>query len=273
MSPGDAGRRGSVAARRESLAGRFADAPFTAQDAYATLDAAPAAVRKTLEVLCRQNALVRLGRGCYRLGSGTHHALPTTGWLPGARAARAQADLAAAGIGSRVTGLDALAPFVELEGRAYPHLLLVRARDLRAAEVTLRAGGFIPLVRPDAQAVRFGLSLLPLAAVVALRSAAEAGAGGLASPAAAWVDLYFERTRKAFPIGLAELGGLLRVLSDQGAISLTTLLQRARSRKIEPEIQALLAALAESGWAVPASLLRGASTAHALMTDVAAGAL
>ncbi len=240
----------------------FGDQPFTVQEAKKTLPVSRPFLFKILHELVQGGYLTRLGRGIYALnGSQSKLAVPLS--EAGRKIHRA---LYSEGIDFAITGLDVLLPFTHHLLVRFPHLVYVGRGSAEWARETLRRGDFACLIEPTEKEIGIGLELVEELApslsrgseLVILRETSDfyAVTRGVASVERALIDLYFESTRKGYPIHVTEVGRILFNALRNTRINYTRLMRWAMRRGIDAEIRDALTGFS-SYLPIPESILQG----------------
>jgi DNA-binding transcriptional ArsR family regulator len=154
----------------------------------------------------------------------------------GPDAQRILSTLAHAKIPAQLSGYDLLAPFANQLASSWMHLVYVDRGSGEWAADALRAAGYAPAVEPGREQLNLLADLGPQRVVI-LR---ERALGDRPAPTRrledAWVDLMVEQ-RAGYPIGLSEMGELLRGL-QLADVSWTRLARAAQRRSLPLRVDA-----------------------------------
>ncbi|HID85928.1 MAG TPA: hypothetical protein EYP55_00945, partial [Anaerolineae bacterium] len=249
----------------------FGDQPFTAQEAKEALPVSKSFLFKILHELVKEGHLTRLGRGIYAF-DGSKRELAVSLSETGRKIHQA---LYPEGIDFAITGLDVLLTFTHHLLVRFPHLVYVQRGSAEWARETLRQEDFACLVEPTEREIRIGLELAEESELVILRETSDlyAVTRGVASVERALVDLYFESTRRGYPIPVSEVGRILFDALRSTRINYTRLLRWAMRRGIDAEIRDALAGFSPY-LPIPDSILQGhrEESEHTLALKEAVGA-
>lgn len=238
----------------QKLQETFGDRPFTTQEAKERLSVSRSFLSKILHELVKGGYLTRLGKGIYAL-NGSESKLAVSLSETGQEIHQA---LYSEGIDFAITGLDVLLTFTHHLLVRFAHLVYVQRGSAEWAKETLRREGFACLVEPTEREIHIGLELAEGSALVVLRETSDfyAVTRGVASVERALIDLYFESTRKGYPIHVTEVGRILFDALKGARINYTRLLRWAMRRGIDAEIRDALAGFA-AYLPIPESTLKG----------------
>jgi hypothetical protein len=243
---------------------KFGKRAFSTEDAYETLKThsrvkggySRGSIHHLLSELCRDNTLIRLGRGLYSFPSNPHVVQVTTAdnfdisdklvvqLLPG-KLAEAAEMLRAEGIEFMMTGPSALAKFHHYVARRLIHLIYVIRGSGELAVNALRRKGFRVLLNPMRRDIELALDSFPEADIFIVReySDLEGNIDGRAILERALVDSYFETTRRRIPYPEEEVARIFENALRTEPISLTRLTRFADARGIVPEMVTVFDAL------------------------------
>ena len=238
----------------QKLQEAFGDEPFTVQEAKETLPVSKSFLFKILYELVKEGHLTRLGRGIYAL-DGSKSSLAVSLSETGRKIHQA---LYPEGIDFAITGLDVLLTFTHHLLVRFPHLVYVQRGSAEWARETLRRESFACLVDPTEKEIHIGLELAEGSELVILRETSDfyAITRGVSSVERALVDLFFESTRKGYPIPVSEVGRILFDALRSTRINYTRLLRWAMRRGIDAQIRDTLAGFSLY-LPIPDSILQG----------------
>jgi len=246
------------------LKDKFGKRAFSTENAYRTLKThsrvrggySRGSIHHLLSELCRDNTLIRLGRGLYSFPSDRHAVQVRTAdsigvsdkvvvqLLPG-KLAEAAEMLRAKGIEFMITGPSALAKFHHYVARRLLHLIYVIKGSGELAVEVLRRNGLRVLLNPKCRDIESALDSFPEADLFIVReySDLEGNIDGRALLERALVDSYFETTRRRIPYPEEDVARIFENVLRTEPISLTRLTRLADGRGIVSEMVTVFDAL------------------------------
>jgi hypothetical protein len=246
------------------LKDKFESRAFSTEDAYRTLKNhsrvrggySRGSIHHLLSALCRNNTLIRLGRGLYSFPSDRHPVeiriadsirvsdKVVVQLFPG-KLMEATQMLRAKGIEFMITGPSALAKFHHYVARRLLHLVYVIKGSGELALEVLRHNGLRALLNPKCREIELALESFPEADLFIVReySDLEGNIDGMALLERALVDSYFETTRRRIPYPEQEVARIFENALRTEPVSLTKLTRFASARGITSEIASVFDAL------------------------------
>jgi hypothetical protein len=243
---------------------KFENRAFSTADAYRVLKDRSrviggysiGSIHHLLYVLCKNESLVRLGRGLYTfppISPSTNRTLSESvkisdsvvvELIPG-KLADATRILKAKGIEFMVTGPSALAKFHHYVARRLLHLIYVISGSGEATVEALKEEGLRALLNPNLRDTELALANFPEADLFIIRefSALDGNRDGKALIERALVDSYFESTRRLIPFPQEEVARIFVNVFRNEPISLTKLTRFGRRRGIAIEMWAIFNAI------------------------------
>jgi len=246
------------------LKDKFGKRAFSTEDAYQRLRAesrvrggySRGSIHHLLSALCRDNTLIRLGRGLYAFPSDRHavqvRIADSIGvsdkvivqLLPGTLAEAAEM-LRTKGIEFMVTGPSTLAKFHHYVARRLLHLIYVARGSGELAVEVLRRNGLRVLLNPKCRDIELALDSFPESDLFIVReySNLRGNIDGRAILERALVDSYFETTRRRIPYPEEEVARIFENALRTEPISLTRLTRFSDARGVVSEMVAVFDAL------------------------------
>jgi hypothetical protein len=216
---------------------RFRDNPsFTIADARSVLQEKPSTLNWTLYNLTQNGLISRIGQGLYSFQHKQETAFqPILSNL----GSRILGILKETGYDFFVSGLDILSVFMEHVPESYPHLLFVEKGSIDEVADLLTKNG-VDII-PDDQvkkypAIRRISSVGEVVLLITTREFTYAE-NGLASVEKAFVDLYYEVSRRDYPLSLQELVRIFLNMRRRIALNTSRLIKIASRRNIHPDIR------------------------------------
>ncbi|MBS4054084.1 MAG: hypothetical protein KGZ64_04855 [Thermaerobacter sp.] len=148
------------------------------------------------------------------------------------------------GVSYYFTGIDVLLKYMHHVPDAYPVMLYLENYTSSEVEDILLRKDIHVLSIKEAPSRSIVSNLSRLASVVLLyeTKSFQFAANGFALPEKAFVDLFFEVTRRSYPLPLQELARVFVDMKRDGVIDPEKLLRIAHERSIRPDMQLLLQA-------------------------------
>ena len=149
--------------------------------------------------------------------------------------------LQAEGIRFTLTGLDLLLDFVQHQPVAILHLIYAPKGSGDWVQSTLRGKEFLPLLEPRIRETENAMASTDQEVVIIReRQSAVGSQDGLATKERAFVDLYFESTRRLIPFPVQEVAYIFENMRSTSTLNESLLRRYAHERKIDGEIEAIL---------------------------------
>ena len=141
-----------------------------------------------------------------------------------------------------ITGPSLLSPFIHYFPRKMIHLVYVMKGAGENAMDGLRDAGLRCLLRPNRAEINLALSEFPENDLFIIRESAgiEGAVDGTAILERAFVDTYFETTRRRIPLAAEEFGRMASNAIATRHMSVSHLLRLAGRRGIRPEVRTIL---------------------------------
>lgn len=220
---------------REQLQGR-PDFVFTISDAASTLGEKQSTLYWTLHKLKQSGYISRTGQGLYSFEIKRTESIQP---ILSALASRILNILGETGHDFFISGLDILAVFMDHVPETYPVLLFAGKSDAEeVAEILTR--NKIDVVSynhiQDYPAIRRMSSVGELALLIPTQEFAYA-ANGLASFEKAFVDLYYEVSRRDYPLSIQELVRIYLNMRRRMSLNTNRMVKVASRRNIQQDIR------------------------------------
>lgn len=227
----------SLKEKADLLQGRFHDNPsFSIADARAVLQEKPSTLNWTLYNLTRNGHIARIGKGLYSYQHKQENAFqPILSNLGG----RVLGILKETGYDFFISGLDILNVFMDHVPESYPHLLFAEKEGIDDVSDLLSKSRVD--VIPDGQIKKYPTirRISSVGEVVLLIPTREFtyAENGLASVEKAFVDLYYEVSRRDYPLSMQELVRIFLNMKRRIALNTNRLIKIASRRNIHPDIR------------------------------------
>lgn len=223
--------------KAELLRNQFQDKPaFTIADAATILDEKQSTLYWTLYNLTRNDYIYRIGQGLYSFQTkGEGVIAPILSNL----ADSILTILRETGHDFFISGLDILAVFMEHVPESYPVLLFVEKAGMdEIADILFRNQvDVVPYINiQNYSAIRQMSSVDELALLIPTQEFAYA-TDGLASFEKAFVDLYYEVSRRDYPLPVQELVRIYLNMRRRIALNTNRMVKIASRRNIHPDIR------------------------------------
>lgn len=213
---------------------------FTVADAEKILDLSKRSVSLILGELAEEGLVVRTGRGTYAFDEKPiPSVVPET--LP-EESRRLYSAFADTGIQFALSCLDILLDYTHLMLRRYPHFSWVQSGSEDWTMEVVEGAGFVPLRNPNQDQLNTALELMPANELAVIRGTTifYAAKDGLASIERALADLYYEVTRKRYPLDGAELLWIYYNVLTSTSVQYPRMLRYAGLRRFRDEIEWVL---------------------------------
>jgi hypothetical protein len=222
--------------KAELLRNQFQDkAAFTIADASTVLDEKQSTLYWTLYNLTRNDYIYRVGQGLYSFQTkGEGVIAPILSNL----ASRILTILGETGHVFFISGLDILAVFMEHVPESYPVLLFVEKTGMDEVADILHKNqvDVVPYSNiRNYSAIRQMSSVVEIALLIPTQEFAYA-TEGLASFEKAFIDLYYEVSRRNYPLPVQELVRIYLNMRRRIAINISRMVKIASRRNIHPDI-------------------------------------
>lgn len=215
----------------------FKDRPsFTVADIESVLQEKRSTLHWTLHNLTREGHINRVGRGLYSFRKRESEAI---GPIPSRLAVRILDILRETGHNFFISGLDILTIFMEHVPETYPVLLFAEKAGIdEVADILSRNRiDVIPHTHiQDYSTIRKIASVDELTLLIPTREFTYA-ANGMASFEKAFVDMYFEVSRRDYPLPLQELVKIYINMRRRTALNTNRLVKIASRRNIHQDIR------------------------------------
>jgi hypothetical protein len=220
---------------KEQLKGRTS---FTVSDARNILEEKEPTLYWTLSNLARNGIIARNGQGLYSFEIKEKEIQPILSFL----AQRILKILQESGQEFFISGLDILSIFMEHIPETYPVLLFVNKYSLTEISETLSRSHIDTIsssVLRDYSPLRQMASIKELTLLIPTREFTYAE-NGLASFEKAFVDLYYEVTRKNYPLPIQELARIYINMKRRTSLNTNRLIKIASRRNIHQDLRYII---------------------------------
>jgi hypothetical protein len=216
---------------------RFQDKPdFTISDAASVLQEKQSTLYWTLHKLTQGGYISRTGQGLYSFQNrGAESIQPILSTL----ASRILNVLGETGHDFFISGLDILTVFMDHVPETYPVLLFARKSDAEevADILSMNKIDVVPYTNiKDYSAIRRMSSVGELALLIPTQEFAYA-ANGLATFEKAFVDLYYEVSRRDYPLSIQELVRIYLNMRRRMSLNTNRMVKIASRRNIQQDIR------------------------------------
>ena len=207
---------------------------FSVADAISVWDDKSSTTYWNLAKLTDEGKIKRIQKGTYAfLSTETKH-MP----MPTESAERIQYKLNESGYSFYVSGLDVLLRFMQHIPDQYPVIVFVEQSAIDEIAYTLQRIGMTVMTGNEYLTAQSFIERNEMTDLVLLYSTRNFtyAVDGYATNEKAFVDLYFEVTRRSYSLPLQELARVFTSMMEQGALQRGKLLQAAHERSIRSEL-------------------------------------
>lgn len=210
------------------------DYSFTVSDAQSVWQAKTSSTYWNLSKLVEAGRLKRLQNGVYTISEEWRHSI-----IPSTLARHTHAILSESGFSFYISGLDILMQYMQNLPDQYPVILFADKNAIDEIRDLLVGAGIIVMSGKASQESKRFMDNNRMKDVVFLYPTRSFTfeKDGYAVLEKAFVDLYMEITRKAYPLSIQELARIyIEMAQQKGLINRARLMQAARLRSIQSEM-------------------------------------
>ncbi len=209
---------------------------FSVREVERLLGLKPTSVWQILSRLTREGRVHRISRGRYTISPQPRRNPPVP-----ESSRKIVALLQAEGIQFTLTGLDLLLDFVQHQPETLFHLIYTPRGAGEWAQSTLRSSTLMPLLEPGTHEIENSIASSEREIIIIReRQSPVASQENLATKERAFVDLYFESTRRLIPFPVQEVAYIFENMRSTSTLNQPQLIRYAHERKIDGEIEAIL---------------------------------
>lgn len=209
---------------------------FSVREVEKLLGLKPTSVWQILSRLTREGRVHRISRGRYTVSPQSRRNPPVP-----ESSRKIVTLLQAEGIKFTLTGLDLLLDLVQHQPETLLHLIYTPRGAGEWIQSTLRSSGLMPLLEPGIHEIENSIASSDLEIVIIReRQSSVASQENVATKERAFVDLYFESTRRLIPFPVQEVAYIFENMRSTSNLNEPQLIRYSHERKIDGEIKVIL---------------------------------